>query len=258
MDNTLITIITVTYNCASLLKKTIESVLKQRYINIEFIIIDGGSTDGTIEIIKHYENKIKYWVSEPDNGIYHAMNKGVKMSTGKWINFLNAGDYFCHENVLSDIFENKIDLFGEIIYGNFIVQYEDFSKEVLAKPTDRIWRGMVFCHQASFTLANSLKEDPFSLKYKITSDFNFFYKQYLKKRNFKYVNKNIVYYQAGGLSDTARRISLKENLETIREFHGINFKMEIYYFCKIKLNLIKKVSKYILPNTITKFLQRIK
>ncbi len=83
---------TVTYNAEELLEETILSVINQSYKNIEYIIIDGASTDGTIDIIKKYEEKIDYWMSEPDEGIYFAMNKAIEKATGKWINFMNAGD----------------------------------------------------------------------------------------------------------------------------------------------------------------------
>ena len=90
----LITIITVAYNAVKDIENTILSVLNQTYPNIEYIIIDGGSTDGTLDIIKKYEDKISYWVSEPDKGIYDAMNKGTLKATGVWLNFMNAGDTF--------------------------------------------------------------------------------------------------------------------------------------------------------------------
>lgn len=94
MDNPLISVVTVAYNAVTTIEKTILSVINQTYPNVEYIIIDGGSTDGTVEIIKKYANKLAYWVSEPDNGIYDAMNKGAKVATGEWINFMNCGDSF--------------------------------------------------------------------------------------------------------------------------------------------------------------------
>lgn len=92
--NLKISIITVVYNGISEIEKTIQSVLNQTYPNIEYIIIDGGSTDGTIDIIKKYQGQLAYWVSEPDEGIYYAMNKGIQKATGEWIHFRNCGDYF--------------------------------------------------------------------------------------------------------------------------------------------------------------------
>jgi glycosyltransferase involved in cell wall biosynthesis len=87
-NNPLVTIVTVSYNVVSTIERTILSVVNQTYSNIEYIIIDGGSTDGTVDIIKKYMDKIAYWVSEPDKGIYDAMNKGILMAKGQWINFM--------------------------------------------------------------------------------------------------------------------------------------------------------------------------
>ena len=99
-----ISIITVCFNAVGVIEKTILSVISQTYNDVEYIIIDGGSTDGTLDIVKKYENYIAYWISEPDSGIYNAMNKGVKHATGLYCNFMNAGDFFINEKVLENIF----------------------------------------------------------------------------------------------------------------------------------------------------------
>lgn len=90
----IVTVITVVYNGVAYVEETIKSVLSQSYPNVEYIIVDGGSTDGTLDVIKKYDHAIDYWISEADGGIYDAMNKGVKLSTGSWLNFLNVGDTF--------------------------------------------------------------------------------------------------------------------------------------------------------------------
>ncbi|WP_291275238.1 glycosyltransferase, partial [Flavobacterium sp.] len=99
----MISVITVNYNNDNGLKKTIESVINQTYKNFEFIIIDGGSTDQSSEIIKNYQDKINYWVSEPDKGVYSAMNKGIKVANGDFLIFMNSGDVFINENVLQNV-----------------------------------------------------------------------------------------------------------------------------------------------------------
>lgn len=108
----LISIVTIVFNGEQYLEKTIQSVINQTYDNIEYIIIDGGSTDGTLGIIKQYEDKIDYCISERDNGIYDAMNKGITLATGEWLNFMNAGDKFYDANILTNIFckHNNSDL----------------------------------------------------------------------------------------------------------------------------------------------------
>src|SRR5690554_1584625 len=113
-DKPLITVVTVVYNGAEFLEDTIKSVIEQTYDNVEYIIVDGGSIDGTLEIIKKYGHAIDYWVSEPDKGIYDAMNKGINLMCGGWVVFLNADDYFVSNDVISKI--NFKDF--EFIYGN--------------------------------------------------------------------------------------------------------------------------------------------
>ena len=103
MEPIKISVITVAYNASRYIETTILSVINQTYSNIEYIIIDGGSTDGTVDIIKKYSNKISYWISEPDKGIYDAMNKGINKATGEWINFMNAGDTFHNPDTLSAV-----------------------------------------------------------------------------------------------------------------------------------------------------------
>lgn len=101
MNYPLISVITVSYNAVLTIEQTILSVINQTYLNIEYIIIDGGSTDGTVNVIKKYADKIAYWVSESDKGIYDAMNKGIAYSHGEYCNFINAGDKFCSSSILN-------------------------------------------------------------------------------------------------------------------------------------------------------------
>ena len=103
-----ISIVTVVFNGEAFLEKSIQSVINQTYKNIEYIVIDGGSTDGTIDIIKKYQDKIAVWISEKDDGIYEAMNKGIALAHGKWINFMNAGDVLFNDNVLTDFCEKSL------------------------------------------------------------------------------------------------------------------------------------------------------
>src|SRR5688572_17840000 len=117
----LVSVITVSFNAASTIQRTIDSVLALTYPNIEYIIIDGGSTDDTLNLIKQYESQIDYWLSESDNGIYDGMNKGIGAATGEWINFMNCGDRFASAHSLN-FFEN-IRADADIIYGKAIVEY---------------------------------------------------------------------------------------------------------------------------------------
>ena len=102
-----ITIITVTYNAGIVLERTIQSIIEQRYENIEYIVVDGCSSDNTIKIIKEYEEYVNKWISEKDNGLYDAMNKGISLASGDWLFFMNAGDVFYCNNTLQTFFNNN-------------------------------------------------------------------------------------------------------------------------------------------------------
>jgi glycosyltransferase involved in cell wall biosynthesis len=121
----LITVVTVVFNGEKFLEETILNIINQSYDNMEYIIVDGGSDDGTVEIIRQYEDSIDYWVSEKDKGIYDAMNKGLSSASGDWINFMNAGDEFYNNKTLSNIFLNQIS--KDIIFGQAYIYYKDLS-----------------------------------------------------------------------------------------------------------------------------------
>jgi len=117
-----LSIITVNHNRAEGLRKTIESVVNQTDSEHEYLIIDGGSTDGSLEVINNYSNRISYFISEKDHGIYDAMNKGIIKSKGEWIFFLNSGDTFNKTNILKSAFANGYDKNAQIVYGNTVVK----------------------------------------------------------------------------------------------------------------------------------------
>jgi glycosyltransferase involved in cell wall biosynthesis len=194
MNQPLISIITVVYNCVNTLEETIISVINQDFDNIEYVIIDGGSTDGTIEIIKKYQDKITLWVSEPDNGIYDAMNKGVKLATGQFVQFLNAGDIFVNSNTLYNVSEHlkmkaTISLFGYLI---------DNKKYQSNLTFWGLLRGMP-CHQAMFYKWEYLSEFPFNIKFKYSADYHnllngIFYNTFLV------FDETVVVYDTNGIS----------------------------------------------------------
>ena len=126
-----ITIITVTYNCKTNIEATISSIISQDYSNIEFLIIDGRSCDGTLEILEKYKNRIDFLVSEPDNGIFDAMNKGIERATGDFILFMNSGDTVVNNHVLSLI---NFDKEYGVIYGNMVINVRNKKLECKPEP----------------------------------------------------------------------------------------------------------------------------
>lgn len=174
-----VTIVTVVYNGIDSIEETILSVINQDYTDKEYIIIDGGSTDGTIEIIKKYETRIDHWISEKDKGIYDAMNKGIIMANGEWVNFMNSGDYFFDYRTLSTIFSNiSINSSIRVLYGS--VCFFNNNKLIVkqSRPLKSIKLEMPICHQSMLTRAAFLKSYLFDLKYKFASDYDQLYKIY--------------------------------------------------------------------------------
>lgn len=224
--NMKVSVITVTYNCVELIEPTIQSILQQTYSDIEFIVIDGGSTDGTVDVILKYIDKIDYFVSEPDNGIFDAMNKGLRHATGEWVNFMNAGDSFADENVISDIFSDVNALSGVmLIGGNTNNVFEDGHVEVhYAEPADVIPYHITFSHQACFT-RRILSQDEgcfqFDLSYKIAADYNLFYNIYYKSGPdaIKVYNRAIANYRQEGSTSLMNYRKAKGDYLRIQSAH---------------------------------------
>lgn len=199
-----LSIITINRNNASGLKKTIESVISQSYTDFEYIVIDGASTDESVDIIKSYSDKISYWVSEHDTGIYNAMNKGVLASHGEYVLMLNSGDYLVDKDVLLTVFPflDGVDIVqGNIIeeHGNIIYRNRGFGKSDISYFD--IMKGF-FLHQAAFCKRDLFdKNGFFDENYKVIGDTKFFM-TCLDKGNasFKYIDVDISNYDISGIS----------------------------------------------------------
>ncbi len=200
-----VSIITVTYNAAERLAKTIDSVISQSYKNIEFIIIDGASTDSTTEIIQKKIGSIDYWVSEPDHGIYDAMNKGLAVATGEYVQFLNAGDYFLDNDSLKTLVESAKQPY-DVIYGDIMLVNADGggirNHKAMAFNIDnlKLFGTGVICHQAM--LVNRDIAPMYDTKFRYKGELCWYFDICLNKngdlRCFHY-QKPLVYYFLGGL-----------------------------------------------------------
>lgn len=202
-DNLLISIITICYNAVNDIEETILSVINQTYENIEYIIVDGGSRDGTVDVIRKYENNITKWLSEPDAGIYDAMNKGIKMASGKWINFMNAGDHFVTPNVIASISDwFRCDY--AVLYGDTLLRFGEHHLTVLKADTKILGNprsdSMGFFHQSSFVKTELAKQYPFDLSFKLAADFNMMVNLFRDGYKFGYVGIPIAYYDTNGIS----------------------------------------------------------
>ena len=159
-----LSVVTIVYNDIQHIEKTILSVLGQSYSNIEYIIIDGGSNDGTIDLIKKYSDNISFWLSEPDNGLYDAMNKGIENVSGDFICFLNSGDLFYDNNTVENLLSNN-DSNIDVFYGETIIIDDDNNikgKRRLAAPEELNWKsfkkGMLVSHQAFIPSMNLVEK----------------------------------------------------------------------------------------------------
>jgi len=209
-DKILLSIITVVYNGAQYLEKTIQSVVNQTYDNIEYIIIDGGSTDGSVDIIKKYTDKINYWISEKDKGIFDAMNKGLQNVNGEFVAFMNAGDYYELEACAEMVMVMKQYLGVDVFYGdtNLIISTLKFKYGYKIYPTptidDNILIAPLFCHQSSFVRREMFDKYGSFDNVGIAGDWLHFVTLYNNGAKFKYVNKPIANYLEGGASTTVK------------------------------------------------------
>lgn len=213
-----VSIITAVYNGAKTIEQTIQSVLGQTYTNIEYIIIDGGSYDGTQQIVKKYENSIAHFISESDNGIYDAMNKGIRYATGDIIGIINSDDWYA-----SDAVENVVNCFmnenTDIVYGKLVLVYFDGEKKMNPKlPLDSLWYQMAVPHPTAFIKrAVYEKYGIFSLKYRLAADYDLILRFYSKHLKFTYIDNIIAYFRSGGRSMQNGLCQLDEHTEIFFE-----------------------------------------
>ena len=188
MRSELISVITVCYNASKEIEKTICSVASQSYKNIEYIVIDGNSTDGTKDLLYKHKDVITKIVSEPDRGLYDAMNKGIALATGGWICFMNAGDVFTDNDVLTNVFSHEIPKDTGIIYGDVILDYAPYGK-VYKRLNNLVGKEQAtgICHQATLTRTVLLKATKYDLSYRIFADMNAFYTFWERGTIFTYV-----------------------------------------------------------------------
>jgi glycosyltransferase involved in cell wall biosynthesis len=242
----LVTVVTVVRNGGHLLERTIQSVLEQSYDNIEYIIIDGASTDGTIDIIRNYEHSLAYWISEPDKGLYDAMNKGAGLSSGDWINFMNAGDVFYRPDSVQTVMNCKDD-HDDLVYGHCQMIYDQkFSVIWKTKKVTDLWKGMICRHQSLFTRASVFKKIPFDLQFKIGADFAFIFSCYQYGCRFHNLDLVVASVTLGGLSDVNIVLAMQENLRAVMQFTN-TMKIKLYYGWVIVLTYVKLRIKKIMP-----------
>ncbi len=246
-----VSIITVVFNSVKQIEDTIKSVLEQSYPNFEYIIIDGGSTDGTKAVIDKYKAKLAHYVSEKDGGIYEAMNKGMQLASGDWVNFMNSGDVFYSPKTIEGVFEKAKSSF-DIIYGDYIANYDRKGQRLIKAALPQPPHQMVLSHQSVFARSTALKLFPFDTQLRISADLKFYEQCWHHGLKFHYFPHIISIRSHAGLSELNRPQAFKETEEVLKAFYDKELVTRLMKRIKL-MYLIKKGAKKIMPS----FLQRI-
>jgi len=241
-----ISVVTVVRNDAEGFCKTARSVAGQQYPALEFIVIDGGSTDGTPEVIGLFAGMIHSQISEPDGGIYDAMNKGIRLAGGEWIIFLNAGDVFADPGALAKIFFDDRAA-ADVIFGDSIADYGSFRVMRRAGAEDDLWRGMPFCHQAMLFRTALLRQKGYSTAYTLAADYEMVYRMHAKNRTFRYVPLAVCVFDVKGISNRQYIPSWKERYRISRHYGGKSLKMRMFYAGLFVLLLATMAGYALLP-----------
>lgn len=239
-----ISIVTITYNSESTLEETIKSVISQNYDNFEYIIIDGGSTDGTLDIVNRYADKIAYFVSEPDRGICDAFNKGIAASTGDIIGIINSDDLL-YKDALAKVAQaycTEVD----VIYGKGKRLYSDGrTEDYLPRELSFLKYGMALVHPSTFVTKSAyMKYGIFDLRYKGCMDRELLLRMKTQGAVFKYIDEYLSIYRMGGFSDSNYMAIVAKERDEISIKYGaspLSVKMHsMLAYLKIKIKSLKK------------------
>ena len=253
-----ITVVTVVFNGRDFIEKTIQSVIKQTYHNIEYILIDGGSTDGTLDIIKKYEDKIDYWISEPDDGIYDAMNKGIANATGDWIYFINAGDSLYSVKTLENLKLDSLRSATDILYGNFNIIDSQTGLGTFHNMQEIIDINFLLksniCHQAMIYRTKLFANfKGYEAMYQICADYDKLLQLFLAGKSIKKTNLTICNYLEEGRSRKSYVTSNMELLAIIKSRFGFIPK----YYVAYHYTLIARAFIYSLRCKIRNFIRKL-
>jgi len=248
--NYLVTIVTIVLNGKSHIEQTIRSVLNQNYAPIEYIIIDGGSTDGTLSLIEAFTDKIDYFISEPDSGIYDAINKGISLANGSLIGIIHCGDYY-ETNAVSEAVAGFIKSGADIIYGDisYIEEHHGLTINLIKKSDHHnLKTNMSIFHPATFVHRTCyFQYGLYDLSFRIASDYDYFLKLFLRGVKFYRVDKVLANFRDGGASGNYK-LSLQENIAIRNKYLGYIASLEYallahikHYFFRNRKWIIEKV-----------------
>lgn len=237
-------VITICYNAEKEIERTLTSVVTQTYAEVEYIVVDGKSTDGTLNLVYKYQSQITKIVSELDKGIYDAMNKGLALATGDYLCFLNAGDKFSSSSTLQDIVNDLPSTAPDVIYGDTALvddKGEFLRMRRLSPPKKLTWKsfkhGMLVCHQAFFPKRELVTA--YDLKYRFSSDFDWCICILKKSEMTHYAQFTLIQYLNEGVTTRNQKASLKERYQIMKNHYGSFTTMVLHVWFVIR-HLLKK------------------
>jgi len=253
-----VSVVTINLNMRDDLEATIKSVIGQTYSNLEYLVIDGASTDGSVEVIRGHANRIHRWVSEPDLGLYDAMNKGTREASGEWVIFMNAGDEFYDSSAIADVFR-EIHSDADLIYGHSVRRYarEKVERVVRAELPGVLGLRMNCSHQSLFSRRSILMERPFSVGL-MAADYEFLVRMHVEGKRFKMVDRVVGININGGISDRKRLRSLSERGRIATRYGLMTPLGALSYAGMASRAVIGPYIKFVLPRPVTGWLLRHK
>lgn len=248
-----VSVVTINYNMAPELDATIQSVLGQNYPALEYIVMDGGSTDGSPEIIHRYGARLAHWVSERDGGVYDAMNKGAAAAAGDWVIFMNAGDRFHDSEVVADVFSVSYEN-ADILYGHVMLRAPDGSERLILARPDALPLQMPTSHQSILARRSLLLAHPFAGDFPISADHEFLLWAEGQGARFLMLSRTIAIFTRGGISDRRRREALTQLRAMLKRHGRYTSGVALRYWLFAARALAGPVAKSLLPAPLARWM----
>lgn len=236
-----VTVVTVVRNAAAALRTTAESVLAQTYADIEYVIVDGASTDGTADYARSLGDKVDVLISERDNGIYDAMNKGVRAASGEWVIFMNAGDTFYADDIVERVFGTDDYAGFGVVYGDVAKKNASGELEVKKAGVPHNSHRMFFCHQSAFYRRGELLVEPFDTAHRMSADIHQVKRLWKKGVRFRQLGLPVAIFDTGGVSNVKRSAGLHDNISVVCELDGLVDRLRLlpklyvpYLMCRLR------------------------
>lgn len=253
-----LSIITINYNNKTGVKATIQSVKDQSFTDYEWIVIDGGSTDGSKDLIESHSPLFSYWVSEPDKGIYHAMNKGITHAKGEWVLFLNSGDRLFDDKVLETVFANEYS--ADVVYGNRAIE-KNGGYEVNKYPdmvSLSFFNRYSLCHQATIYRRSLFEDALYDETYSIAGDWAYFLDLLFKGKRFLHIDTTVALYDTTGISSQYSKKQLleidrvrsekipphiKPDVERLEQWRFIEHRRSLQFLYRVSFLILKGIDR---------------